>query len=71
MAGGTLWARQHRGSSGKVFIWAHNEHVDHSEIRSWRSGGHAYWTTCWPVLSFTEVKFDERVASVEFHGTRI
>lgn len=28
MAGGTLWARQHRGSSGKVFFWAHNEHVD-------------------------------------------
>ena len=27
MARGTLWARQHRGTSGKVFFWAHNEHV--------------------------------------------
>jgi erythromycin esterase len=27
MARGTLWARQHRGTSGKVFYWAHNEHV--------------------------------------------
>jgi erythromycin esterase len=27
MAEGVLWARDHRGTNGKVFYWAHNEHV--------------------------------------------
>lgn len=27
MAEGVLWARRHRGTSGKILFWAHNEHV--------------------------------------------
>ena len=30
MAEGALWAREHRGTSGKVLYWAHNEHVSES-----------------------------------------